>query len=243
MLQPPEDAAEEAQDAAGVALCEIQTSEQEMQVAPVGFAHDGRRVIGGEHGGFDNFGQEIEVGGSGRRFRRLAGGGLRISTIVPCGDFIQADGNGLAQIHGGLAGIGGDFDEQMAMGEVVGGEATLFRAEDERDAAAAFELTVDRRGEMGQRDDLLLGFAAGEGCGADHERAVGDGLLQGCGFAGLGEELRRPDGGFGLTPVRLMRRHDGQAAQAEVSHGAGGRSYIEGIARRDEDDADAVELG
>ncbi len=50
-------------------------------------------------------------------------------------------------------------------------------------------------------------------------------------------------GGFGFAPVGLVGRDDGEMREAEVGHGPRRRSDIEGIARGDEDDFDAVALG
>ena len=57
------------------------------------------------------------------------------------------------------------------------------------------------------------------------------------------EEIRGADGGLRLAPVGLVRGDHGEVREAEVGHGPRRRSYIEGIARGDEDDFDAVALG
>jgi hypothetical protein len=59
---------------------------------------------------------------------------------------------------------------------------------------------------------------------------------------GAGEELGSADGGAGFAPVGLVRGHDGEVGEAEVGHGTRDRADVEGIARRDEDDGDAVAL-
>jgi hypothetical protein len=91
--------------------------------------------------------------------------------------FVEADGYGLAEIHGWLAGVGGDFDEQVAPGKIFAGEAVFFRTEDEGYSAAASELLLDDGREIGELDYFLLGLAVGEGPGADDQRAVGYGVL------------------------------------------------------------------
>ncbi len=48
---------------------------------------------------------------------------------------VEADGDGLAEVHGGLARVGGNFNEHVAAGKVFAGEAVFFRAEDQGDAA------------------------------------------------------------------------------------------------------------
>lgn len=70
----------------------------------------------------------MAIGGGGVCVGRGAGSGVG-------GDFVEENGSGLAEVHGGLARIGGDFDKHVAGGEVVAGEAVLFRAEDDGDAA------------------------------------------------------------------------------------------------------------
>jgi hypothetical protein len=92
------------------------------------------------------------------------------------GEFVEANGDCLAEIHGGLAGISGDFDEAVAEGEVFTGEAALFRSEDESDSAFASEFGMDHWGQGGKRNDGLLGFAVSDGSGAEDEGAIGDGL-------------------------------------------------------------------
>ena len=69
----------------------------------------------------------------------------------------------------------------MTPGEILAGEAVLFRAKDEGDAAAAGEFLRNDWRESGKENDGLFGFAAGERAGADHERAVGYGFSKsGC---------------------------------------------------------------
>ena len=46
------------------------------------------------------------------------------------GDFVEADGDGLAEVHGGLGVVGFNDDESVAPGEVVAGKAVFFTAED-----------------------------------------------------------------------------------------------------------------
>ena len=67
----------------------------------------------------------------------------------------------------------------MTVTEVVAREAALFRAEDQRNAAAAVELAADPAAEFGQRDYRLLSFSVGKRAGTDYQRAVGDSFFQG----------------------------------------------------------------
>jgi len=60
--QSPENAAEEAEDAASVARVGGETAQEQAQVVTVGGLHGARRVAGGKHGFFDDSGEEIEAG-------------------------------------------------------------------------------------------------------------------------------------------------------------------------------------
>jgi hypothetical protein len=92
------------------------------------------------------------------------------------GELIEANGNGLAQVHRGLEGVGGDLDQDVAPGEVFAGKSMFFRAEDQGDAAAAGQFLGDQRSEFGKQDNPLLRLAPGEGSGADDQGAIGDSL-------------------------------------------------------------------
>lgn len=139
--------------------------------------------------------------------------------------------------------MSGDFDEQVAQGEVVTGEASLFGAEHESHAAAVSESLLDDRLQRGQRDDGLLRLTMRERSGANHEAAIGDGVGEAFRASGILEHLIGADGGLGFAPVGLVGVDDGEMGNAEVGHGASGRSYIERITGRDQDDGEAVALG
>jgi hypothetical protein len=96
------------------------------------------------------------------------------------GELVEADSDGLAQVHRGLEGVCGDLDQDVAPGEVFACKSMFFRAEDQGHAAAADQFLTDQRGQLGERDDGLLGLAIGEGTGADNEGAVGDCLGKSC---------------------------------------------------------------
>ena len=77
------------------------------------------------------------------------------------GDLIEADGDGLTQVHGRLAWVSGDFDEAVAVREVSAGESVLFWAEDQSDGGALrfLDLVWNALGFVLSRP----GFAAGGG--------------------------------------------------------------------------------
>jgi hypothetical protein len=63
VVEPPEDAAEEAEDAARVVRGERETAEKQAEVVSVGRLHGARRVAGGLHGLFNDPGQQIKTAG------------------------------------------------------------------------------------------------------------------------------------------------------------------------------------
>ena len=66
--ETPEDAAEEAENAAEVGGVEVEAADEQAEVVAVGLLHGAGRVSGGGHGFFDEAGEEFEVrrGGGGR---------------------------------------------------------------------------------------------------------------------------------------------------------------------------------
>jgi hypothetical protein len=121
-------------------------------------------------------------------------------------------------------------------------EAVFFRAEDKGDAAAAGDFPLDEWGNIWQGNEWLVGLAVLERACAHDEGAIGYGICERLCVARALEQIFGVDCGLCLAPIRLIRSDDGHAGEAEVGHGSRGRSYIEGIARRDEDDFNAIAL-
>ena len=92
-------------------------------------------------------------------------------------EFVQDNGDGLAEIHGGLFGTGGNTEQEVAMAEVVIGEADFFRSEEDRDFGTGAELGLDHWGGGFKGRDRLQQIALRAGC-ADDEGAVGNGIRQ-----------------------------------------------------------------
>ena len=92
------------------------------------------------------------------------------------GELVEADSDGLAQVHRGLEGVCGDLDQEVAIGKVIARKSMFFRAEDQGYAAATGQFLTDHRGQLWQRDDGLLRLAPGEGSSADDQSAIGDSL-------------------------------------------------------------------
>jgi hypothetical protein len=87
-----------------------------------------------------------------------------------------------------------------------------------------------------------LELAIADGSGPNDERAIGHGFCDGLELLRVCENLGGADCGARFAKCSFVGVHDSQMSDAEVAHGAGSRSDVEGIARGDEDDAEAVEL-
>lgn len=61
MSQPPQNAAEEAENALRIAVRERKPAQQQVQIAAIGLLHRGGRVVGGLHGFRDDFGKQFEI--------------------------------------------------------------------------------------------------------------------------------------------------------------------------------------
>lgn len=103
------------------------------------------------------------------------------------GEFVEADGNRLAEVHGFLHGMGGDVEDGRAVGEVVVGEAAFFRAKDDGETAGG-EADGQFPAQMWERNDGPDGLAALDGGSAEDEGAVGDSSGQRGVFASGGED-------------------------------------------------------
>ncbi len=241
-VQPPENAAKEAENPARILSGESQPTQHYAQIVAIGGLHRMRRVGGGAHDLFDDTGQKIEAGGGGSGIAggRLLPRGLRLRGAG--GKLIQTDGDGLAQIHRGLAGIGGNLNQDVAMGEILAGESVFFRAEDEGYASTAAQLLGDERSQRGKRNDRLLWLTVCEGSSACDQSTAGDGLGQIRRFHGIQEQLWRSHCRAGLAPCGRKGRDDVEMRKAEVGHRAGGRSDVEGIAWRDQHHVKPVAL-
>jgi hypothetical protein len=82
----------------------------------------------------------------------------------------------------------------------------------------------------------MLQSAMSEGCGAYHQRAVGDGRGDAREFAGRSQQRRGADSRTGLAKGHVIWIHDAQIGESEVGHGARRRADIQWIARGDQHD-------
>ena len=102
-------------------------------------------------------------------------------------EFVEADGDGLAEVHGAMVFTGGDAEEPVAMAEVFVRKAAFFRAEEESYAAGSEALAHERSG-LFEAFDGVLRVTAADGGGADDEGAIRDGFGDGLELFGAGEK-------------------------------------------------------
>lgn len=122
----------------------------------------------------------------------------------------------------------------MAERKIVAGQAMLLWTEYEGHASASCNFIAHQRREIRQRNHTLLRLAMRQRAGANGERRVCERDLKGWEHACVLEKIFGADRGLGFAPVGFIRGNNGQARESKVGHRAGSRSYIEGIARRDE---------
>ena len=95
---------------------------------------------------------------------------------------------------------------------------------------------------MLEAPDRMLQLTEADGGGSDDKRAVRDGFGERLELFGTGEQRRGADSGTRLAKSQFIRVHHAKMEESEVAHGAGGGADVEGIARTNKDDAQAVEF-
>ena len=95
---------------------------------------------------------------------------------------------------------------------------------------------------MLEAPDRMLQLTEADGGGSDDKRAVRDGFGERLELFGPGEQRRGADRGTRLAKCQLIRVHHAKMEESEVAHRPGGGADVEGIARTDEYDAQAVEF-
>lgn len=127
------------------------------------------------------------------------------------------------------------------MAEVFVREAEFLGAEKKSDRTRCEALTNEACAGF-EAPERVLQIAVADGGSADDERAIGNGI----GHAGKNfrvlENCRGSDGGARFAKRRLVWIDDAQMSAAKIAHRARGCANVEWIARRDEDDAQAVEF-
>ncbi len=128
------------------------------------------------------------------------------------------------------------------MAEVFVGEPALLRTEEQGDAGRG-KVFADEGRTLFKAPDRVLQFAEAGSSGSNDEGAVRDGFGHGFELLCADEHRRGSDGGTRFAKRQFIGIHDTKMEETEVAHGAGGRADVERVARIDEDDAQAVELG
>ena len=89
----------------------------------------------------------------------------------------------------------------------------------------------------------VLKIAVSDGGGTDDERAIGDGLGDRSEFLCVGEDIGCcAHGRASAFKGDVIGIDDTQVKESEIAHGASGRADVQGIARVDQDDAQAIEF-
>src|ERR1700741_258535 len=156
-------------------------------------------------------------------------------------ELVEADGHGLAEVHGAMLFACGDAQEPMAVAEVFIRKTALLRTEKKGDGAGRKTFADEGSGSL-EAPDGVLQLTEADGGGAHDERAVPDGFGEGFELFGEGEQRRGADCRARFAECQFVGVYDTKLEEAEVAHGAGGGADVERIARGDKNDAQAIEF-
>ena len=81
-----------------------------------------------------------------------------------------------------------------------------------------------------------------DGCGADDERLIRDGLVDGCESLSAREHRRGADGRTSLFEGRRVGIHHSEMVETKIAHGPGSRADIERVTGRNQNDTQAIRL-
>ena len=238
LLELPQDVAEEAEPFVQVGLREVEMAHEAAQLFfECGTGAAWTKAAAVEDGEQDG---DHPLSFSGGGIENLLGGDAwRLRIRLP-DEFIERDGDGLAQVHRRMFGARGDAEEKLAVAEVVIGEADFFRSEEEGDFGTGAEAFAHEGGGGFEAIERLLRRALAAAGGANDEITVGDGVGYMLEFLRCGEDGFGVDGGLCLAKRGIVGADDAQMRESKVGHSAGGGADVEGIAAADEDDAEAA---
>jgi len=134
----------------------------------------------------------------------------------------------------------GNAEEDLAVAQVVIGQADLFRAKEERHFGTGLQMLADDGSRGFEAMELLLWGAARTGGGADDEGTVGNGVGDVGEFSRCLEDRFGVDGGAGFAKGDIVGMDDAEVVESEVGHGSGGCTDVERVAAADQDDSEAV---
>jgi len=183
------------------------------------------QIAAGAESGKQERGETLEISGAGRDMFLRFHGILWIAR-----EFVQADGYGLAKVHGAVSFVRGNADEPMAMAKVFIRKTALLRTEKQRDAATR-EMLPERTPRLIQAADRVLQLSlTHRGC-ADDECAVLNGFGEVLELFRASKQRYSADGGTRFSKGQLIRVDDPKMKETEVAHGPGGGADVERIAR------------
>ena len=234
--------AEDPEGEIGVRGGEVQTADEAADFlfgggggAPfLGAAWTRFQVAAGAEGIEQERGKAFELSGAGGEMFFGFRNGLRSARQL-----VEADGYGLAEIHGAMLFAGVDAQEPMAVAEVFIRKASLLRTEKKSNGTGRKAFADDGSGLFKALDGVLQ-LTLADGGGSDNERAVRDRFGDGLELFGAGEKRSRSDGGARLAIGQLIGVDHAKMEEAEVAHGAGGCPDVQGIAWCDKNDTQAV---
>jgi hypothetical protein len=129
----------------------------------------------------------------------------------------------------------------VAVAEVFVGEANFFGSEEQSDRAGG-KLFANLACPVFQTLERMMELAMSDGGGSHNKGAVSDGIGDGGEFLRVGQDFCRPYGGACGAKCDVIGVDDAQVGKAEIAHGAGCGSQVEGVVGRYQDDAEAVEF-
>src|SRR5581483_8211172 len=154
---------------------------------------------------------------------------------------VQADGDCLAQVHRWMLIPGGYAQQPMTIAHIVVGEPILLRAEQEGHFLRWKPLPnysgCNRQGPQG-----MLQVAIARGRRPHNQVAIGystrDTLVLHC----ILQQSRRSHGRASFPKSDVVRVYNPQLEETKVAHGASRRPNVQGIAARNQNDAEMIEL-
>lgn len=226
--QLPQNLAEHSEQDRGVAAGDLQAADQAAHFLFCGGGGEGVDVAAVaeriEQQDGDLFGLS---GGGGFDFAGKRLGGFRVASQL-----VEAQRDGLAEIHGEILAESGDPQQPVTVAHVFVGEAEFLGAEQQSHRTGGGGFADGARAVLEAADGVLQ-FPVTDGGGADDQAAIGDGVGNGRKFRGLAEQRSGADGGAGFAEGDVVGIDHAQPREAEVGHGAGGSPEVDGVARRD----------
>lgn len=104
-------------------------------------------------------------------------------------------------------------------------------------------MLVDDAPSLFEAANGVLRLATANGGGTYNQGAVRDGFGDRFKFFGARKQWLRTDGGTRFAKGQFVRVYDAKMQKAEIAHSARGGPNVQGIARLDEDDMQAVGFG